>query len=365
MKQLFYIVMVLLSFRANAGLLRPGFEGVRPTGMGDAFSALADDANALFYNPAGLARIRQVHFHLLDFTVGADSDNTLTRLNNAIFKGDFTHLVRPDREFVRMSFRPTFIAPGFGISFIQDAKGFFDIKNPLTDGLDVYAHNDVGVLAGIGLPLGDFFSIGVSGKIFQRTGVDFNYSPTDIITNTSLLDAIRTGEVYNVFKDLARTGWGIGLNAGAIARIPLQSNDKNGPKLLASALAENVGNTTFKALTGALAPASIKQSYTVGLAYTVPIDKNWTWNLTSDMKHLLETSVPFVKQFHLGTEFRHRIFGLRAGLSEGYWTAGFSLEFPPHTRIHLSSYGKELGDKWNEKGVRWYLMQLVIGFNPL
>ncbi|NTV52548.1 MAG: hypothetical protein HGA76_06005 [Candidatus Firestonebacteria bacterium] len=32
--------------------------GARPMGMGDAFAALADDANALNYNPAGLARLK-------------------------------------------------------------------------------------------------------------------------------------------------------------------------------------------------------------------------------------------------------------------------------------------------------------------
>ena len=32
--------------------------GVRPLGMGNAFVAVADDFNSLFYNPAGLARLK-------------------------------------------------------------------------------------------------------------------------------------------------------------------------------------------------------------------------------------------------------------------------------------------------------------------
>lgn len=36
--------------------------GVRPMGMGGAFTALADDENALFYNPAGLGFLEQLRF---------------------------------------------------------------------------------------------------------------------------------------------------------------------------------------------------------------------------------------------------------------------------------------------------------------
>lgn len=38
----------------------PAGLGVRPAGMGEAFVAVADDTNALLYNPAGLARIEQI-----------------------------------------------------------------------------------------------------------------------------------------------------------------------------------------------------------------------------------------------------------------------------------------------------------------
>ena len=34
--------------------------GLRPLAMGNAYVAVADDYNALFYNPAGLARIKEI-----------------------------------------------------------------------------------------------------------------------------------------------------------------------------------------------------------------------------------------------------------------------------------------------------------------
>lgn len=53
--------------------------GARPAGMGEAFSAVADDIHALYYNPAGLASIHNVefggmhdqYFQSLDYNFGA------------------------------------------------------------------------------------------------------------------------------------------------------------------------------------------------------------------------------------------------------------------------------------------------------
>ena len=47
----------LVAIPASAGPAAPFLPGIRPLGMGNAFVAVADDRNALHYNPAGLARI--------------------------------------------------------------------------------------------------------------------------------------------------------------------------------------------------------------------------------------------------------------------------------------------------------------------
>lgn len=55
--------------------------GVRPLGMGGAFSALADDINAIFYNPAGLAISRKASY--------IKSYQDLNHQTNAIDECDF------------------------------------------------------------------------------------------------------------------------------------------------------------------------------------------------------------------------------------------------------------------------------------
>jgi long-chain fatty acid transport protein len=53
------LLLVAASTSAHAGGMSLPFHGVRPTGRGGAFVAGADDAGALFYNPAGLAALAE------------------------------------------------------------------------------------------------------------------------------------------------------------------------------------------------------------------------------------------------------------------------------------------------------------------
>ena len=64
MKRSRFLPAVLVLFACGPADLRAGTpptpESARPYGMGGAFSAVADDANAMIYNPAGLAGVRRV-----------------------------------------------------------------------------------------------------------------------------------------------------------------------------------------------------------------------------------------------------------------------------------------------------------------
>lgn len=63
---LFLIAFLFTAANSRAGFLDSGW-GARPAGLGDAFSAVADDANAPLFNPAG---ITQVDHHELTFMYG-------------------------------------------------------------------------------------------------------------------------------------------------------------------------------------------------------------------------------------------------------------------------------------------------------
>ena len=59
------LLWVAVSARAQLISLFDLGMGVRPAGMGEAFTGLADDENALFYNPAGLALLTKISMNTL------------------------------------------------------------------------------------------------------------------------------------------------------------------------------------------------------------------------------------------------------------------------------------------------------------
>jgi hypothetical protein len=96
------------------------------------------------------------------------------------------------------------------------------------------------------------------------------------------------------------------------------------------------------------------------------LGKNSELNLALDIRQVLwQVPNTMVKQLHAGVEYKYRALTLRGGLNQMYPTFGASFEFPPHTKLHFSSYANELGSGMWEKSQRWWQLQVVIGFNPL
>ncbi len=359
------LILLVLSVTARAELIPEAYEGVRPTGMGNAFIALADDANAPWYNPAALTKIKGTHFNLFDFTLGADGLTTLGNFKSAVFNGNYNNLITLNQPAdIRFAFHPTFITKYFAFSLYSNSRGYFNIQDTdiLNAYADVYAFSDLGLQMAAALPITDYFSAGVTVRGFERSGVSADLTTQDLLAELGGLSASAfESAAYNELKQLSGTGLGLAADLGTLLSIPLS---KNGPLLQAAVVVQDVGNTTFRSIGSSNVPQSIQMSYNAGTALIYNVGRDSHFNFTFDLRHNFE-SIPFVKRTHLGMEYRYKNFSLRAGASEGYPSYGASLEVLPHTKIHFSSYADELGDTWNQTEQRYYLLQISIGFNPL
>ncbi len=70
MKKVFVLVLVLLLWLPcsnSQNMLNMGGAGARAMGMGGAFTAVADDATAVYYNPAGLAQLNRPELSLVGY----------------------------------------------------------------------------------------------------------------------------------------------------------------------------------------------------------------------------------------------------------------------------------------------------------
>jgi hypothetical protein len=103
------------------------FVGARPLGMGETFVAIADDGNAIYWNPAGLPSID--HYSL--YGVHANLYNTGVSSNYVSFFLPFTE-------------RLTFGVDWFGIGFEDDQLNYSDNKFNLAVGYKVFDQLSLG-----------------------------------------------------------------------------------------------------------------------------------------------------------------------------------------------------------------------------
>lgn len=264
------------------------------------------------------------------------------------------------------SVRPTFVTKYFGISFYENMSSFSDFRdlNSLSATADIYTFNDVGLIFGGGFPFSDFFSIGASVRAFQRSSLDTVLTTETLISQIGIDVGNFQNAIFNYLKTQFGAGWGIGINVGAMAKLPIFG--KGGPDWTVAFLSENVGGVHFRKLGSQNnIPDDLKMTYHLGTAFRYPLSKLTEFNLTFDYRHVFEASIPGPKKVHIGAEYRGRIFDLRAGLHQLYPTFGFGLKFPAHTRVNFATYGVELGDSALERMKRLWEVQLVLAFNPL
>lgn len=123
--------------------------GARPVGMGSAYTAVADDINAIYWNPAGLASLSKKE-------IGAMHSQWLLGSNY-----DFVGFGLPVRKGVL----------GFGISRLS--QGDFESRAANRQSLGSFKAFDQSFSLAFGRPLGERSSFGVGVKFIQsRIGQD-------------------------------------------------------------------------------------------------------------------------------------------------------------------------------------------------
>ena len=174
--------------------------GVRPLGMGNAFVAVVDDFNALFYNPAGLTRLTGWTGELLNPGIDVSSNTvslikemqTLQKQNQTNISGILGLFEDEAGKTNHAAFfmTPYFVTPHWGMGL------------GLTLGADLVAHSDVTADFRAGtdilLPVavaGSFvdkkLSLGVSTKLVSFDGVDNTFSVETISAFTSKIPTMR------------------------------------------------------------------------------------------------------------------------------------------------------------------------------
>ena len=174
------VCVVILMFFAmplhgeiGAAFLDIGF-GARPVGMGGAFTAISDDANSIFWNPAGLSKIEKsqltvMHtkqFGMVPYSLGAYVSHYKSHYFGAAFLSSGDEVLK-ENTFL-MSYARSFEIPVIGLTRVGSN---LKIRNSsFGDNKDGGEDRSQGTAFGYGLDLGLMWKVGKKSNfgIFYR-----------------------------------------------------------------------------------------------------------------------------------------------------------------------------------------------------
>jgi len=325
--------------------------GIRPLGMGNAYVAVADDFNALFYNPAGLARLKEWDGELLNpfATLSANTTSFLADLQDlsGSGSGDTDALLKVLEEqagkthHFALGLTPHLVFRGFGIGLGLQLATTMAVHREISVDLDAGPR--------IILPIAfafDMFeerlSFGVAAKLVGRAGVDREFSINDIeaFTKKDSEGGEGTNEDGAKLSDFVEGGYGLGADVG-ILFTPIKTME---PTLGISIT--DLGGTPYEKADvsgeSTAAPPLRLPSVNTGISFK-PIQAGPMYVLCSADAHAVNQPMHYSKKFNLGAEWGYsKIIKVQTGLHQGELTGGLQFDVGL-LNIRFATYTEQLG----------------------
>ena len=369
-KIIFLIVFLILSIEiAHAGTMLNYpyvYKGIRSSGMGGTFTAVGKDAEALFYNPAGLYDMGfqlsvinpliEINDNVLE--LGEDAMKAVEKEDETESLDAMTDLVGKHMGKVihgRFAFFPHFAVKNFALGAVGQGTIDTRLHNPLSSqgAFEVQGGVIYGPTTG--------FSIGIPGTGL-RLGAGFKYMFNRwVVENLTVSDVTNTedNKLQDKLEDQFSEKTDFSLDAGVLYDLPYAESLK--PKIGFSIL--DITDLDFqKDGTGLRIPmranigASINPSLVGFMDTIIAVDYQ-------DITYAYDQDSSFGKRLHVGGElgFLARHILLRAGLNQGYPALGAELDLWL-LRVAYAQYSEEMGAYAGQDKDTRQLVQINIGW---
>ncbi len=366
----------------DSGVSQP-YVGARALGMGNAFTAVADDHNAIFYNPAGLARKTKsdlrlfftgsVDPDLLDFVDEADKtisasvtdSEKITNMSNLLQSnfGEFFHarVLGPSVFWTKKNWGVAFIP--VNMEFNTKFQNF--VAGPGA-GIDTNIDSTLALSYAKDVDwLGDnhWLSWGVTGKLVNRIGVNKAFSAAD---------AVVSDEFFDIDKD-GREGMTLDFDVGFLWTPKIsQSSFLQYAEPTFSVSVKNILDYGYPIKLGLVSenkdddPVKLGRRLDFGSAWRLP--GFWVFDTVAavDIRDIGQDNWTFNKSYHAGVEFHWTMKQWwqghwSVGVNQGYLSAGFGGRIG-WFQMDLAFWGEEVGTKSARKEDRRFLAELSMNF---
>lgn len=350
----------------------------RALGMGNAFSTMADDYATLFYNPAGLARLREGNLNLavtagLDGKVQQFYEDINKNLDTNTSAADLATLIAANygnHYYTRLTpVSAVYARPNWGFAIIPaDLSVSLGIHQQVGPSIEVTAFNDTTLAFGFAKSVKnigqDKLSFGMTVKPIWRAYYAQLVPAPQLATDKEIVRA-----------DLAQEGATVDGDIGALwTPAPAEKGFFSFFKYAKPTLGlvvRNVADYGFTIKTRYIneleqAPPNLERRVDAGTMFELPSFWVFRPRLTFDERDIGARNFTFKKGSHAGFELGWKVRswlhgGYRVGLNQGYWTAGVSLGLGVFL-LDVATWGEEVGTSAAPEENRRYMARASLDF---
>ena len=333
----FWILFAPLLQAAEPAFIR---ESIRARGMGNAFTAAANDEMLLFYNPAAL---RSVYYNMYE-VVGFNTTTNENTINLGKSSSSFSTIgslagkkIYNEANLGLLSH----VNSRFGWSLFSNGLLDIQVRNPIIPYLETKAYVQTGLAGGMAWSFLDFqLDLGLGVKLVQRSGIDTKLHIFDeaIIEFT---EDQKTTKLQKKFVSKAA----FAPDAGVIYHFDSYHNME--PKVAFSL--QNIGGLDFE---GA---GKVPMTMNIGVS-TESEFNGFDMILAADYRDLADSqgmiskgNIMTERNIKIGVEFGwqklfngHHLISIRAGRNGPYNSVGWSMNLFGF-KVDFAKYSEEIG----------------------
>ena len=315
-------------------------ESIRARGMGNAFTAAANDEMLLFYNPAAL---RSVYYNMYE-VVGFNTTTNENTINLGKSSSSFSTIGSLAGKKIYNEANLSLLShvnSRFGWSFFSNGLVDIQVRNPIIPYLETKAYVQTGLAGGMAWSFLDFqLDLGLGVKLVQRSGIDTKLH----IFDEAIIEFTEDQKTTKLQKKFASKA-AFAPDAGVIYHFDSYHNME--PKVAFSL--QNIGGLDFEGAGKVPMTMNIgvsTESEFNGLDMILAADYR---DLADSQEMISKGNIMTERNLKIGVEFGwkklfngHHLISLRAGRNGPYNSVGWSMNLFGF-KVDFAKYSEEIG----------------------